>query len=306
MKLKDIKTAPGTGLNVNTAEPWSPTPFYNYAITILKLLVGFIMFCYITTTNYLNSLAKTEDTDYPVGDSPLKVLNLRNKDPYCSNLVDCIYINDISDANERAKISSFAWWFQMTQQPSYEIGGMILNKFFKVSRMVIGKGNGSVDEIPHTGFLPFIRWLIFGIFTKFAFMSMMVLLCGMWIPGWIAGLTAFMPLTNFTASTWLKLLYKFWLLIASFILMCVVGWVSVFPVIYEFIYLFYLFFIKQLAGNSNKVSNEFMSRMKYFIVVYVIVALIIAAVQLPPATTGAMVVGAISLYYIINKIGKTE
>jgi hypothetical protein len=302
MQLKDIKNAPGTGLNANTAEPWSPTPFYNYTITILKLLVGFIMFCYIATTNYLNSLAKTEDADYPVSESRLQGA----KDPYCSNLVDCVYIKDISDANERAKISSFAWWFQMTQKSSYQLGGMILNKFFKVSRMVIGMGKGSYNEIPHTGFLPFIRWLIFGIFTKLSFMSMILLLLLMWIPGWIAGVIAFMPLTNVIQSVGLKLLCKFWLLIGSFILMCFVGWVSFMPVIYEFVHIIYLFFIKQLSSDSSKVSNEFMSRMKYLIVVYVIVALIIAAVQLPPATTGAMVVGAIILYFLINKIGKTE
>lgn len=304
MQLKDLKNAPGTGVNANTAEPWSPTPFYTYAISILKLLVGFIMFCYVATTNYLNALAKTEDTDYPVGDAHLKEMNA--KDPYCSNLVDCVYVQNIGDEAERAKISSFAWWFQMTQHPSYEIGGMILNKFFKVSRMVIGMGKGSSNEIPHTGFLPFIRWLIFGIFTKLSFMSMLLLLLLMWIPGWIAGVTAFMPLTNVIKSVGLKLLCKFWLLIGSFILMCFVGWVSFIPVVYEFIYLFYLFFIKQLSSDSNKVSNEFMSRMKYLIIVYVIVALIIAAVQLPPATTGTMVVGAIILYFLINKIGKTE
>jgi hypothetical protein len=304
MQLTDLKNATGTGANANTAEPWSPTPFYNYVILILKLLVGFIMFCYVATTNYLNALAKTEDTDYPVGDAHLKALRVKN--PYCSNLVDCVYVNDIGDEREREKIISFAWWFQMTQQSSYQLGGLILNKFLKVSRMVIGMGKGSSNEIPHTGFLPFIRWLIFGIFTKFSLMTMFMLLFLMWIPGWIGGLIAFMPLTRFIKSVWLKVVCIFWLFIGSIILMCIFGWVSVFPVLYEFVHILYLFFIKQLSSDSNKVSNEFMSRMKYLIIVYVVVALIIAAVQLPPATTGAMAVGAISLYYLMNKIGKTE
>lgn len=306
MQLKDLNNATGTGVNANTAEQWSPTPFYNYVILILKLLVGFIMFCYVTTSNYLNSLAKTEDTDYPVGDSLLKVLSEGNKDPYCSNLVDCVYVNNISDRSERAKIISFAWWFQKTQQSSYEIGGLILNKFFKVSRMVIGKGNGSANEIPHTGILPFIRWLIFGIFTKLSLALMLMLVFAIWIPGWIGGLTAFSPLPQFIEGFWLKIVCIFWLFIGSIILMCILGWVSVFPVIYEFVHIIYLFFIKQLSSDSSKVSNEFMSRMKYLIIVYVIVTLSIAAVQLPPPTTGAMVVGAIILYYLIHKIGKTK
>jgi hypothetical protein len=306
MQLKDLNNATGTGVNANTtAEQWSPTPFYNYVILILKLLMGFILFCYVTTSNYLNSLAKTEDTDYPVGDSLLKELS-EKKNPYCSNLVDYVYVNNISDRSERAKIISFAWWFQKTQQSSYEIGGRILNKFFKVSRMVIGKGNGSANEIPHTGILPFIRWLIFGIFTKLSLALMLMLVFAIWIPGWFGGLTAFSPLPQFIEGFGLKIVCIFWLFIGSIILMCVLGWVSVFPVIYEFVHIIYLFFIKQLSSDSSKVSNEFMSRMKYLIVVYVIVTLSIAAVQLPPPTTGAMIVGAIILYYLIHKIGKTK
>jgi hypothetical protein len=91
----------------------------------------------------------------------------------------------------------------------------------------------------------------------------------------------------------------------SFILMCVASIVTVFPVIYEFAYLFYLFFFKQLfSADPSKVSAEFMRRMKHLIIVYVIVALIIATVQLPPEAAGAMAVAVLLSGGIIHYFSK--
>jgi hypothetical protein len=91
----------------------------------------------------------------------------------------------------------------------------------------------------------------------------------------------------------------------SFILMCVASIVTVFPVIYEFAYLFYLFFFKQLfSADPSKVCDEFMSRMKYLILVFVVVALIIAAVQLPPQAAGAMAVTVVLSGGIVHYFSK--
>jgi hypothetical protein len=208
-----------------------------------------------------------------------------------------------------------ARWFQTTQESSYEIGGKILNKFFKTSKYLLGNHTLSVQtslkpvaskniefKASDDGFLSFFIWVIFGAFTQLSFSLMLALLFVMWIPGWIGGLLAFMPMTYATQSLALKGLYKITVFICSFILMCVVGFVSGFPVIYEFGYLFYLFYFKQLFSDDPMiVTNEFMRRMKPFILVFVIVALIMAAVQLPPASAVIMAVvvlvsGGISYY----------
>ena len=135
---------------------------------------------------------------------------------------------------------------------------------------------------------------------------MLSLLYVMWIPGWIGGLFAFMPLTYTINSMILKLICKFWLFIGSFIMMCVAGIVTGFPVLYEFVYLFYLFFVKQLfSDDRTKFFNEFMSRMKHLIIVFVVVAIVVAAVQLPPAAAGTMaiivVISAAISHYFSNK-----
>ena len=55
----------------------------------------------------------------------------------------------------------------------------------------------------------------------------------------------------------------------------------------------YLFFFKQLTSNPDGVGKEFTQRMSNLIIVYVIVAIIVAAVELPPITAG--VIGGIVL-----------
>ena len=298
MNLNRINDYPGTGTNANTEAPWSSTPFKNYAIHITKILVAFLIFGWMTATNYCNTLGMDVDKDYPVDNTTLNKLSAQNKNPYCSSLVGCGYISDVKEDSN--KFESMSRWFQSTQESSYEIGGKILNKFFKFSQYLLGKHTLADPTLPNTkvefkasdtGFLSFVIWVIFGLFTHFSFSLMLVLLFAMWIPGWIGGLLAFMPITYTTQSTVLKIAYKITVFILSFIFMCVAGIVTVFPVIYEFVYLFYLFFLKQLfSADPSKVGDEFMRRMKQLIIVYVIVALIVAAVQLPPAAAGAMAI----------------
>ena len=317
MNLNRINDYPGTGTNANTEAPWSSAPFKTYAAHIAKILVTFILFGWTTSTNYCNTLGmKNVDTDYPVDKATLNKLSEQNKNPYCSSLVSCEYINDVS--KERDKLQSMSRWFQITQESSYELGGKILNRFFKFSKYLLGNHTLSVQtslnpvtsnniefKASDDGFLSFFIWVIFGAFTQISFSVMLMLLFVMWIPGWIGGLLAFMPITYTTQSLALKGLYKITVFFCSFALMCVVGFVSGFPVIYEFGYLFYLFYFKQLfSDNPTNVSNEFMRRMKHLILVFVVVALIVAAVQLPPPAAGAMAVAVLLSGGIVHHFSK--
>ena len=69
--------------------------------------------------------------------------------------------------------------------------------------------------------------------------------------------------------------------------MCICGWVfPVIPVIYGFLHLCYLATFKQLVDNKDRFITELMKRMKQLMVIYVIVAVIIAfsSKHLPDAT----------------------
>jgi hypothetical protein len=304
VNLNRINDYPGTGELNDTAQPWTIKPYKEYGTLILKIFVGFVVFGWTTATHYCNTMSIDAAKDYPYDDAALNELSKQNKNPYCSSLVECGYINDVSKDND--KIMSIARWFQITQESSYEIGGKMLNKFFGFSKYLLGEHTANVQtsfstsskapstknvkmKASDTGFLGFLIWFVFGLFTQASITLMVALLSLMWIPGWIGGLLAFMPITYTIQSTFLKIICKIAVFIGSMILMCTVGMITVFPVIYEFGYLFYLFFMKQLfSEDPNKVGNEFMSRMKHLIIVFVIVALIVAAVQLPPVAAGIM------------------
>lgn len=58
--------------------------------------------------------------------------------------------------------------------------------------------------------------------------------------------------------------------------MCIFGWVTFFPVIYEFLHLLYLMLFKQLRDDKNGFVDEFMKRMKQLIYIYIAVAVIAA------------------------------
>jgi hypothetical protein len=88
--------------------------------------------------------------------------------------------------------------------------------------------------------------------------------------------------------------------------MCIAGWVTVFPVIYEFGHLLYLMSFKQIRDDSSRFLYHFMKRMKQLIYIYVIVSLIIAftSKDLPDTTkiTVASVFGGLMLMYIAYQL----
>ena len=84
--------------------------------------------------------------------------------------------------------------------------------------------------------------------------------------------------------------------------MCIFGWVTVFPVIYEFFYLWYLLSFKQIMDNKGRFITELIKRLKQLVYIYVLVAVIIAfaSKELPNETkyTIAGVCGVMLLYLI--------
>ena len=267
MNLKHVNSLKGTGTTTDEDPSYSPTPFVDYLYTMVQILLWLFLFCFMTTNNYLNAKYFDEDTDYPVG-STLKDLIKKNQNPYCSSFVDC---NEVPLA-ESENVSKLGWWFQTTQESCYRSAGIGLHYYLKfLHDWCIGGKNG----IPYTGYISFARWTIFGILTL---VSICLLLCFVWViffPGWFGGLFAFMKLQTNDIN-------KFALFCFSAFLTICFGWVSVFPVIYEFFQLLYLFFFKQLVSNSDNYGPEFSKRMSNMVVVFVIVAVIVAMVQLPP------------------------
>jgi len=290
MNLKNIKHAKGTRSSTaptNNQTECSPADAYNYMMTMLKIFAAFFLFCYTTTCNYLNALLIVTDTDYPVGTTLEDIIKKPGgENPYGNRFLKCTSANVNSP-----DLPKFKWWWQTTQETSYHLGGWFLHNYFDFSRTdCIGP-----KEIPDTGILSFIRWMLFGVWTQ---CSILVMLCAvflMWIPGWFAGLFAFMSMNG-------DGLTKFLRFCLSALLTFGLGLVTVFPIFYEFFYLIYLFFFKRFISDPDKVSDEFTKRMSYLIIVYVIVALIVAAIQLPPMTAGAMaiIVAVVSIisYYI--------
>jgi len=290
MNLKNIKHAKGTGASTATTNDQvlcSPADAYNYMMTMLQILAVFFLFCYTTTCNYFNALLINTDEDYPVG----KTLETPDGNPYASRFLKC------NTTGVDSSVPKFKWWWQQTQESSYHLGGWILHNYFDFSK---DKFIGPTKIIPDTGILSFIRWMLFGAWTQLSMLFMFGAVFLMWIPGWFAGLFAFMQL-NGTG------LNKFLLFCLSALLTFVFGLVTVFPIFYEFFYLIYLFFFKRFISNPTEVGDEFTSRMSYLIVVFVIVALIVAAIQLPPITAGALaiIVAVVSMvsYYITRPSG---
>jgi len=279
MNLKHVNSLKGTGTRPEDKDTtYSPTPFVNYLYTMVQILLWLFLFCFITTNNYLNAQGFDEKTDYPVGDT-LKALMKTNstskpnvpESPYCCSYVECKQV----PLDKSENVSKLSWWFQTTQESSYRFAGIALHYYFKfLQEWCIGGVNG----IPYTGYISFARWTIFGILTLFSFA---LLLCFVWvifIPGWFGGLFAFMKLQTNDIN-------KFGLFCLSAFLTICFGLVSIFPVIYEFFYLLYLLWVKQLI-NSDKYGSEFSKRMSNMVIVFVIVAVIVAMVQLPPISAG--------------------
>lgn len=275
----------------------------DYVKLILKILAGFILFCWTSTSNYLNSRNIDTDTMYPI---------LHNGDGVKINPYATMFNPggiDMSSEKEIKEKVGMAWWYERTQQSSYQVGGLILHYVFNFFNGWIGKKEEEEKGKPESAllkFFSFLQWLfIFGIGSNACFAILLGLVFLLWIPGFLGGLTAFMPLTYYTNSPILKLeilklAYKGFLLFWTFVWMCIVGWVTFFPVIYGFFHLLYLTLFKQLKDNLAGFVDVFMKRMGQLMYIYVTVAFIIAVASkdLPNETkiTVAAVFGASLLY----------
>lgn len=285
MNLKHVNSLKGTDTNANQDESYSPTPFVNYLYTMVQILLWLFLFCFITTNNYLNAKYFDED-DYPVG-STLNDLIKKNQNPYCCSYVECKEVS-LKDSENVSKLS---WWFQTTQESCYRVAGMGLHYYLKfLQKWCIGD-----DGIPYTGYISFARWTIFGILTLITIGLLLSFVWVIFFPGWFGGLFAFMKLQTNDIN-------KFALFCFSAFLTICFGWVSVFPVIYEFFYLLYMFFMKQILTPTNNYGGEFSKRMSNMVVVFVIVAVIVAMVQLP--TISAAIIASImflTMLFMKNK-----
>ena len=290
VNLKHVNSLKGTGTrpeDKDTDTTYSSTPFVNYISTMIQILMVLLVFCFMTTNNYLNAKTFDDTVDYPVGQTLKDLMKRTSHSPYCNSFLECTQV----PVDKSGNVSKFSWWLQTTQESSYHTAGIMLHYYFKfLQKWCISFPPG----IPYTGYVSFARWAIFGILTL---ISMMVLLCSIWIifiPGWFGGLFAFMKLQTNDIN-------KFGLICLSAFLSFCFGWVSIFPVIYEFFYLWYLFFIKQLI-HSDEYGSEFAKRMSNLIVVFVIVAAIVAIVQLPPISAGIIAsVTFLAILFMKNK-----
>ena len=270
---------------VVTSDSSTPTPpqkFGNYFKLILKILAGFILFGWTSTSNYLNSLNIDPNEMYPI-----LVKSKNGNNPYTTMFNPGSI--DMSSEEEIKKKVGFSWWFEQTQQTSYELGGLILHyvfNFFKGQVQGIDEETKSESKSSLLQFFSFLQWFVFGTLSNLLFALFLGLVFLMWIPGFLGGLTAFMPFTYNVHSPILKLCYKGFLLFWTFVWMCISGWITVFPVIYEFLHLLYLLLFKQLKDDKNGFVDEFMKRMKQLVYIYIVVAVIaaFAAKDLPQET----------------------
>jgi len=341
--LKDLKDVATNDSSV----PTPPQKFGDYFILILKILAGFIAFCWVATSNCLNSLHINTDESYPVF-GKVEVVKAGNKversnesilqkkglsrfknfglttpaesmskqyvekvdNPYATRWFNPGPIN-MSDEDEINEKVNMKWWMERTQQSSYQVGGLILhyvfnafNQWVKAIEPINADAKGASSETMLDKFFSFLIWFMFAIMSNGLFASFLVLVFLMWIPGFLGGLTAFMPFTYFTASPILQWGYKAFILGCTFGWMCIAGWVTVFPVIYEFGHLLYLMIIKQLMDDKGRFITELMKRMKQLMIIYIMVAVIIAfaSKDLPDETkyTVAAMLGASLLYIAYN------
>ena len=208
-------------------------------------------------------------------------------------------------------LSGLSWWFERTQQSSYQVGGLILHKVFDVLKgftTTIERESGNSTKVARI-FTSILR-ILFDILSLILFTSFFGLVFGMWIPGWVGGLTAFLPLAYFTSSAFLQFFKNVFILFWTFVWMCIAGWVTVFPVIWQFFYLIYLVYVKQLRDDPGRFGTEFLKRMQSLVYIYVLIALIIAfaSSELPiptKVTVGVVSAIVIAIQFFMNT-PKTE
>jgi hypothetical protein len=262
-------------------------------MTILQLLVAFILFCWTTTTNYLNGLHIDTDKTYP-----LTINGVTN--PYITALnPGPIDTSNQADVSKKVDIS---WWLECTQQSSNHFFGSILHRVFNFFKFMINND----DPVAALFSVSFLKWIGFGLLSNITMLALFCIVFFIWIPGWLGGLTAFMPLTYYTASPILKLAYKGFILFWTFVWMCIAGCVTFYPVIRQFCNLIYITWFKQIFDDPSRFGNEFMKRMKELVFLYVIVSIVVgfAYSELPNETKITVaVISAIPLFFAFYKMG---
>lgn len=300
-KLSDVHVEP------DPKESVSSHKIMEYFKLILKILVGFILFCWTSTSNYLNSLNIDTDTMYPIFSKKDQREN-SVANPYATRInPGPINMSDEKAIKEKVGL---LWWFERTQQSSYQVGGLILHNVFNFFKRQMEEEEKDKPKSSILQFFSFLKWFVFGILSNMLFGSFLMFVFLLCVPGFLGGLTAFMPLTYHTASPILKLVYKGFLLFWTFVWMCIAGWVTFFPVIYGFCHLLYLMFFKQLKDSDSRFVNEFMKRMGQLVYIYITVAFIIAIAsnELPQDTkiTVAVVFGVSLLYAAYKRYQSTK
>lgn len=338
---------PMTKLSDVQAQSDAPTPphvFGDYFKLILKILAGFILFCWTTTSNYLNSLYINTDTMYPVfgtkevrtdgtavgsvkmkpADEQTKFTKLENfgyqpgrhfiseqllksdtpSNPYAT-WVDPGPINMSKQEEVIDKIGP-RWWLERTQQSCYQFGGLILHSVFNFfNRHVQSLGKTSESDSLIVKLFMFIKWFIFGLLSNVLFACFLALVFLIWIPGFIGGVTAFMPRTYFISSAGIQLIMQAIVMFCSFVFTCVASFVLAVPVIYSLGHLLYMLFFKQLNDDPARFGDELLKRMSQLIPIFTVVALVaaFASNHLPDETkkTVGAVFAATLLYTLVTR-----
>lgn len=310
----------------------------DYFKLILKILAGFILFCWTSTSNYLNSLNIDTDAMYPIfGNktviekkaaaerSPENVLRKKGlsrfenfglsnpavsmSEQYVSSVKNNPYATRFStgpinmkDENSIKEKVGFFWWLELTQQSSYQVGGLILHSVFNFFKGLTQKEEEKgKPKSALLKFFSFLQWLFaFGIGSNACFAFLLVLVFLLWIPGFLGGLIAFMPYAYHTNPVIKQVCFKAFILFWTFVWMCIAGGVTFFPVIYGFFHLLYLVLFKQMEDDLAGFVDEFMKRIGQLMYIYITVAFIIALASkdLPNETkiTVAVVFGVSLLY----------
>jgi hypothetical protein len=289
VKLRNIRNSSGSNSDAYTP----PYKFGDYFMTILQLLVAFILFCWTTTTNYLNGLHIDTDKTYP-----LTINGVTN--PYATAFnPGTIDTSNQADVSKKVWIS---WWWECTQQSSYHFFGSILHRVFNFFKFMINND----DPVAALFSVSFLKWIGFGLLSNITMLALFCIVFFIWIPGWFGGLTAFLPTTYYTASGFLKACKVLIVLFLSFWLMVFLGGVTIIPVIWQFFNLIYITWFKQIFDDPSRFGNEFMKRMKQLVLLYVIVSIVVgfAYSELPNETKITVaVISAIPLFFAFYKMG---
>ena len=277
VKLRNIRNSSGS----SDANSTPPSNFGDYFMSILQLLVAFLLFCWTTTTNYLNGLHINTDKTYP-----LTIIN-GDTNPYATALSPG-QIDTRNQANV-SKIVGLRWWLECIQQSSYHFFGSILHRVFNFFKLMMDDWSSSNDDSPLVKLFSFsfLKWVGFGLISNLVMLALFCIVCFMWIPGWFGGLTAYLPTTYYTASGFLKACEVILMLFLSFLGMISVGWVfTIIPVIVQFFKLIYITWFQQIFDDPARFGNQFMTQMKQLIYIYILMAVIMAFAsnELPNST----------------------